>query len=107
MCGVRVLGLAIAPLLASCALSEVHIRESGLKLLTVTRGVMEGAVLRDTADGCAVDLFFTNPFGRRMRVIVTYRAVDADEQELAVLRVAGVIDGRATTVFHGESSPGL
>jgi len=107
MRSIRLLGLAISLALVACAPTETQIREMLTKLDPVIRSIRDGPVLRDTADGCAVDLPFTNPFTQRMQVIVTYGAADADGRELAVLRGEAIIFGGATAVLHGDSSPGL
>jgi hypothetical protein len=108
MRGIRMMfTAAVSLLVAACGLSDEQIREFAERLATVTRDVRARPALRDTADGCAVDPSFTNPNDQRMRVIVTYRAFDADGHELPGFRVVGVVPGRETMVLRGENSPGL
>jgi hypothetical protein len=63
--------------------------------------------LRDTDDGCAMDLAFTNPYAQRVRVTLTYRAFDPDGRELPGFRVENVVPANQHTVLAGESTPGI
>jgi hypothetical protein len=101
--GVLLLGPIVC--LATACLS---IDEEVRRFTELMAGVVNSArALRDTADGCAIDLAFTNPYAQPLRVMLTYRAFDPDGRKLPGFRVGGVAPANQHVVLAGESTPGI
>jgi hypothetical protein len=91
-------------LATACGSLDEHVRRFKELYVAVVSSV---PARRDTADGCVIDLAFTNPYAQRVRVILTYRAFDAEGRELHGLRVGSVVPAKQHMVLAGESTPGL
>ena len=109
MRGIRLmLAAAVALLASACAPFEAQVRDLvGPLLFGPVRDLQERPTLRETPDGCAADPKITNPQDQRLEVTVSYRAFDADGQELPELRVNGLVPEEDTVVLHGDITPGL
>ena len=102
-----ILSAAVAFLLPGCVPSEDALRSFVEMMAPVLSNLSERPTLRETPDGCAADLTMTNPDVQSLQVSLSYRAFDANGQELPELRVTGLVPGKVTMVLHGDITPGL
>jgi hypothetical protein len=107
-CRWLIISMALPLLVAGCGRMVVdEVVNWSVNVLAPLQQEIRAPILRETADGCAVDLYVTNSIHRRMSIVVRYRAVGSDGRELPPMEVSGVLATDEAKRLHGDVTHGV